>query len=132
MHAEALAALRAGRAEVSKWMVENARNVKRPTVIIGLGARVLYQALAGRWYGCKPSEYSSSDLCNVARYARAFILRRRGRDEAWRLAWRCVEAQGPEIQPWLCTLVVDADGVPVADSPLYGTRLPLSGEIWRQ
>lgn len=127
---EAAAVLRAGRDEVSGRLVGNTPGVEKAAVMVGRGACVLYQALAGRAYGSRPSDYSSTQLCDVARCARAHVLRRRGKNEAWALAWRCVQAQGEEVRPWLATLVVDADGVPVKDSPLYETRLLLSGGIW--
>jgi hypothetical protein len=130
MFLEAKQLLWIGRGEVTDWMIESATKVQEPVMMFGEGSRVLYQALAGRGYASKPSEYSSDHLCGIARWARAHVVANRGKSEAWYLAWRCIEAQGAELRPWLCTLVVDADGTPVVDSPLYDTRIPLSGDIW--
>jgi hypothetical protein len=122
--AEAIALLKQGRRRVGRRLVDNAAAVK-PSVMCGMPADVLYQAVSGHSYGLDASRWPERDLARVARHARALIISSRMMSEAWALADAVVNEAGRWIRPYLCCVVMDEHGVLQAVAMEYYMRLAL-------
>jgi len=125
--AETPALRAAGQAAVLEAMRE--RLPDGTVAIFGQAAATLYQALAGHRYGdspCLPPDGGPGGASlDIARYARAHVERMRTKAPAWELGWCVVRSFGEHIQPWLCTVLLDRRGVPVAGAAEYLERVPL-------